>query len=740
MMQKRRLSQLGLGLVFAGTIFLGAFLLFQVQPLLGRFLLPWFGGTPEVWTTCMLFFQVFLLAGYLYAHGLARIKRMRVQAAVHTGLLAAALLFLPIIPSETFKPTDGSHPILRILLVCSMTVGLPYFLLAATSPLIQVWFARAFPKRNPYRLYALSNTGSLLALATFPFVFEPLMTRSGMAAMWSITFAVFAVLCAGAVLLSRRRSQTLHTDPQEPLPSEDAAKPPRMHVWLWLGLSGGAVVELLAVTNKITQDIAVIPFLWILPLSLYLLSFIICFDHSRWYKRWLWIPLFIFGMIGIMAARSYEEQLTNVRVMIGLYAFMLFTCCMVCHGELYRLRPRSTHLTGYYLTIAAGGALGGFFVAVIAPLIFNTYIELYLGLLAVALFLLLAEEQTDRAPLTDSKIEARRRKSPDDGDHGVSDPATDVARLLPPIHHGHRRRRRVLMILLFAAGVIGILFMGKRSTEHQRAIANSRNFFGVLTIWEEAWDDPAEHKLLMQHGTTYHGLQFTAPELKDLPTAYYAPNSGIGIVLENWPVQTGRRIGIIGLGVGTIAAYGKDADRIRFYEINPDVERLAREYFTYLENSDATVEVALGDGRLVMENEPPQAYDVLVLDAFSSDAVPLHLLTTEAMEIYLKHLADDGVLAFHISTMHLDLQSIVWKHAEHFGLASAWIEGFEDETPGALASDWILLARNDRFLGIDAIKKIKSKPYANLDKVPLWTDDHINLFKILKKNAFTVGP
>lgn len=716
-MQKRRFSQFGLGLVFAGTIFLGAFLLFQVQPLLGRFLLPWFGGTPEVWTTCMLFFQVFLLGGYLYAHGLARLEKVRAQAIIHIALLATALLFLPIIPSETFKPTDGSHPILRILLVCSMTVGLPYFLLAATSPLVQVWFARAFPKRNPYRLYALSNTGSLLALATFPFVFEPLMTRRGMATMWSITFAVFAVLCAGAVLLSRRRSQMLHTDPQE-LPLADATKPPRMHGWLWLGLSGGAVVELLAVTNKITQDIAVIPFLWILPLSLYLLTFIICFDHSRWYRRWLWIPLFILGMIGIIVARSYEEQLTNVRLMIGLYSFMLFTCCMVCHGELYRLRPRSTHLTGYYLTISAGGALGGFFVAVIAPLLFNTYIELYLGLLAVALFLLLAEEQSEIL-----KSKTQNPKQIETSHNQIT-----------------KKRRRVLMVLLLAAGGIGILFMGKRSTENQRAIANSRNFFGVLTIWEEAWNDPAEHKLLMQHGTTFHGLQFTAPELKDIPTAYYGPNSGIGIVLENWPVPAGRRIGIIGLGVGTIAAYGQPGDRIRFYEINPDVERLAREYFTYLEDSDAAVEVALGDGRLVMENEPPQAYDVLVLDAFSSDAVPLHLLTTEAMAIYLKHLADDGVLAFHISTMHLDLQSIVWKHAEHFGLASAWIEGFEDETPGALASDWILLARHDGFLGIEAIKKIKSRPYADLDQVPLWTDDHINLFKVLKKNIFSTGP
>lgn len=726
-----RLKQFGLGLVFAVTIFLGAFLLFQVQPLIGRFLLPWFGGTPEVWTTCMLFFQVFLLGGYLYAHGLAKIRRMRVQAMVHIGLLAAALLFLPIIPHDFFKPTNETYPVLQILLICSVTVGLPYFLLSATSPLVQAWFSRAFPHRNPYRLYALSNTGSLLALGTFPFVFEPLMTRKGMADMWSITFALFAVLCAAAVLLSRGRSVSLQTDPQSPLKADDDTKPPRMHVWLWLGLSGGAVVELLAVTNKITQDIAVIPFLWILPLALYLLSFIICFEHQRWYKRWLFVPLFIIGMIGIIWARLNEESIANVRVLIGIYAFMLFSCCMVCNGELYRLRPAPAHLTGYYLMISAGGAMGGFFVAVVAPLVFKTYIELYLGLLAVALFLLLAEDQGNRVgtahPTQPVEEEGTISLTPRDG-HPFA------AQKNAP------SRRRVLVVLLFVSGVTGILFMGKRSTEHQRAIANCRNFFGVLTVWEEDWNNPAEHKLLLQHGTTFHGLQFTAPELRDIPTAYYSPNSGIGLVMDNWPEQDGRRIGIIGLGVGTIAIYGHAHDLVRFYEINPDVERLARKYFTYLADSKATVEVELGDGRLVLDNEPPQGFDVLVLDAFSSDAVPLHLLTTEAMEIYLKHLAPNGVLAFHISTIHLDLESIVWKQAEHFGLDSAWIESFEDETPGALASDWILLARNDSFLGRDVIQKAKSRPRKDLTDVPLWTDDHINLFKILKKNAFSVGP
>ncbi|MHC5157576.1 MAG: fused MFS/spermidine synthase [Planctomycetota bacterium] len=702
----QQVKQLAVGFVFAAAIFSGAFLLFQVQPLIGRFLLPWFGGSPEVWTTCMLFFQVFLLAGYAYAHLLIRI-RPKLQALLHIGLLGAALFFLPILPKESFVPTAESNPILQILLICSLTVGLPYLLLAATSPLIQAWFSGAFPKRNPYRLYALSNAGSLLGLVSFPFVFEPVFSRVAMVHLWSMAFAAFAVLCAAVVLLARN-SQSVIPLPGPTIGTQDTVKPRTSIWWLWLALPAAASVELLAVTNKITQDFAVVPFLWVLPLSLYLLSFIICFEHQRWYKRGLFVPLFILGIIGVIYARIAEQGILNILTLIGLYVFMLFSCCMVCHGELYRLRPATKNLTAYYLVIAAGGAMGGFFVAVVCPLIFKTYIELYLGLLACALFLLLAEEL--------QKVS----KSKGGNSEVTAHPAKPIA-----------VRSRVLMGLLVLVGGIGILFMGKRSTDNQHAIDNSRNFFGVLTIWEEAADDRDQHKLLMQHGTTFHGLQFQSPGKKDLPTAYYSPDSGIGLTLRTMPKQENRKIGIVGLGVGTIAVYGHKTDTIRFYEINPEVERLARKYFTYLEDSKAQVDVVLGDARLTMEREKPQHYDVLVVDAFSSDAVPVHLLTAEAMEIYLKHVSKDGVLAFHISTMHLDLHSVVWKLADHFGLETAWIEGFEDEEEGALASDWILLSRSRDFLDCQAIQKAVSSPKSRRKDVGLWTDDHMNLLEIL---------
>ena len=685
------------GILFAVTIFLGAFLLFQVQPLIGRFLLPWFGGSPEVWTTCMLFFQVFLLAGYAYAHLLIRIKNARMQAVLHIGFLAAALLFLPIVPKDSFKPTAGNAPVMQILLICSLTIGVPYLLLSATSPLVQVWFSRAFPNRNPYRLYSLSNTGSLLALISFPFVFEPLLSRVQTADLWSIAFAVFAVLCAIAVLLGRNHSSASHLS-TNPVTEKDSPDQAGSAWWLWLALPASASVQLLAVTNEITQDIAVIPFLWVLPLALYLLSFIICFEHQRWYKRRLFIPLFILGIVGIIYVRMAEQDILNVRVLIGLYVFMLFSCCMVCHGELYRLRPAAKQLTSYYLMIAAGGAMGGFFVAVICPLFFNVYIELHLGLLGCVLFLLLADRDIPAA---------------------------------------QAKRRPYWIAALIIIALTGISFMGQRTVDNQRAIDNERNFFGVLTIWEEAWDSPDEHTLLMQHGTTFHGLQFQSVKKKNIPTAYYAPDSGVGLTLRNMLKQEDRRIGIVGLGVGTIAIYGGETDAIRFYEINPEVERLARKYFTYLADSRADVEVVLGDARLTMENESPQAYDVLVLDAFSSDAVPTHLLTTEAMEIYLKHLADDGVLAFHISTMHLDLHSVVWKLADHFELETAWIEGFEDEQEGALASDWILLARDGDFLDSEAIEEATSLPGRRRKDVMLWTDDHINVLQILKKSSLS---
>ena len=678
--------------LLAATIFLSAFLLFQVQPLLGRYLLPWFGGMPEVWTACMLFFQVFLLAGYAYAHALSRIA-FKWQLAIHGVLVLAAAATLSIVPDAAMKPAPNDLPVVKILWICTVCVGAAYFVLSATSPLIQSWFSRALPGRDPYRLYALSNAGSLLALASFPFVFEPLMTRNATAALWSAGFFAYAAMVvACAVVLVRRGEPVCSPKPRTPA----AIAPPSARDRLfWLALPMAASVELLAVTNKLTLDIAVIPFLWVLPLSLYLLSFILCFDHPRWYRRGLYMTLLIAGILGhIWVGRKAVDM--HVATIIAIYAVMLFSCCMLCHGELYRLRPHARHLTGFYLMISLGGALGGLFVAVIAPLIFTTYHELHLGLLATILFVLLCRK--------------------------------DISPALA-------RRRPWWTVALCVAGVGGIFVQSRRPVQNQTALENARNFFGILTVFDEAPDDPARHKRLMQHGTTYHGLQFQSADKQLIPTAYYSPDSGIGLLLTHWPDTAPRRIGIVGLGVGTIAAYGNAGDQLRFYEINPEVERMARQYFTYLADSRADINVVLGDARLSMEHETPQNYDILVLDAFSSDAVPVHLLTVEAFEIYLSHLSEHGVLAVHISTQHLDLQSVVWKLADHLALHSRWIESYEHPETGALAADWILLSKSPERLDPNILRARQSAPRTDLNNVSLWTDDHINILKILKTKS-----
>ena len=681
-------------LIYAPAVFLGAFLLFQVQPLIGKYILPWFGGSPEVWTTCMLFFQVFLLAGYAYAHLLVRYLPPRAQVVVHIAVIISALAVLPIVPAAAWKPQGADYPTLRILLLLSACIGLPYFALSATGPLMQGWFNRTNPSASPYRLYSLSNTGSLLALVSYPFLVEPAWSRQTQANVWSwslVAFAVAAGICA-VWLWKHHQPKRLSID--ENVSRRDG----RVRInWgvhlLWLALPAGASVELLAVTNKICQDIAVIPFLWILPLCLYLLSFIICFHHERWYVRPVFLIAFILSIAAVAYVRTQSVELPVIQQIV-MYSAVLFSCCMVCHGELYRIRPDPRHLTAYYLMIAAGGAIGGVLVAVVAPLVFNTYLELHLGLLACCLFVLSAD--------TESVL----RRSP---------------------------RRWVWTGLIIVVGVAAVLSEGNRGDANKVAVLNSRNFFGVLTVWENDRSDPAMHRYVLQHGTTFHGLQFVEPEKRRLPTAYYGQNGGAGLAIRNFRRQENRHIGVVGLGVGTIAAYGREGDRIRFYEINPAIERIARTRFSYLADCLAEVDVIMGDARLSMEAEAPQEFDLLVLDAFSSDAVPVHLLTVEAFEIFLRHLKGDGVIAMHVSTVHLDLQSVIWKMAERLSLKTAWIQNDENEAEGILASDWILLTRDDSFINQEAVRSAATAPRSDFDRIDLWTDEHVNLFQILKR-------
>jgi len=484
-------------ILYAFPVFLGAFLLFQVQPLMGKFILPWFGGSAEVWTSCMLFFQILLLGGYAYAHLSRVFLPPKIQAVLHLLLLTGAVAAIPIIPSASSRPQSFDHPSIQILLLLARNVGLPYFVLASTGPLLQHWFSRTHPGVSPYRLYALSNAASLLALVSYPFLFEPLLNRAAQAQLWSailIGFAIFCGICSVVSVLGR--NSTPPNDPKNPAESTDPKILPGRTLFFWIALPAVASVELLAVTAKITQDIAPVPFLWILPLTLYLLSFIICFENERFYIRPLWVSLFLLCLIAVSVIWVYGNHISDL-VQIGFYLAALFTCCMVCHGELFQLRPPPAKLTHYYLLIAAGGALGGAFVGGIAPRIFKTYMELHLGLLACCLLVFLLDKR----------------------------PAFT--------HHPWRRKFWITAMLL--AGFAAVLLDGVQSSNMGIPLLHQRNFFGVLTLLQQNQNIPELNSLVLQHGTTFHGKQFADPAKQLLPTSYYGKQSGVGLTLERVP-------------------------------------------------------------------------------------------------------------------------------------------------------------------------------------------------------------
>ena len=686
------LSRMGMAL-YALTIFVGAFLLFQVQPLIAKYTLPWFGGGPAVWTTAMLFFQVVLLGGYAYAHVSIRWFTPKVQGAVHLALLAVALTQLPITPAETWKPTAADLPTWRILLLLTATIGFPYMVLSSTAPLLQSWFSRVHGNRSPYRLYALSNLGSLLALVSYPFVVEPLLTRSAQVVMWSTGFGLFAVVCGVcAVWIWRADAGPVHTADRADSTPENTSQPTLGVRALWLTLATCAAVLLLAITNQITVDIAVVPFLWVLPLSLYLLTFVIAFDHPRWYVR----PFLIVALAPVMVVAvwlMFRAQAATIGQQLFGYSAVLFVGCMICHGELSRLKPDPRHLTGFYLTIALGGALGGAFVTVVAPLIFNDYWELHLALIGVCGLALAL---------------------------WYRDPASVLHRVRSVWAWGGMAMCMLVLSAFLAKQAVGV------STT---SIARSRNFYGVLAVLEENQGTSFESRWL-RHGRMPHGIQFTAPDLQRLATGYYAASSGVGLALQSFPRQSDRRIGMVGMGVGTLATYANEGDYVRVYEIDPNVRHLNETYFTYLRDSPAAVEVVMGDARLSLERDAPQEFDFLLLDAFSGDAIPLHLLTREAFETYLRHLKPDGVLAILIATWHLDFGPVVRALADHFGMDTVRIV----TPPGDWqdwGADWMLVTHNDGFLETYPIANYAGPDHPRSATRRLWTDDYTSLFQLM---------
>ena len=695
------------GVSSAVAIFTGALLLFLVQPIMSKMILPWFGGAPNVWTTCMLFFQTVLVLGYLYAHILATRLSPKSQFGLHCLLLFVSVLSLPILVNESWKPEGGEDPVLQILMLLSATVGLPYFLLSSTGPLVQSWFAARLPGQSPYRLYALSNVGSMLALISFPFLVEVLLDSNGQSWMWTLIYVFYsAVILFVGWQYKNVNGNTLSDHKAE----SEGQSISRMHVTGWFLFPAMASVMFLAITNYLCQDVAVIPFLWISPLAIYLLSFILCFDHPRWYNRRFFASLsvlgityisllyyrdiadiFLFNPIGLenLLTDLYDNMLLRFIVALGV----LFSICMMCHGELTRCKPEAGRLTQFYLSISVGGALGGLFVSVVCPLVFTGYVEYHLGL--VAAFLIAA-----------------------------------VILIKEVIGKGSLKQACITLLVGLAAG----LNVGAQWDILQvDRIAASRNFYGTLRVVQkdELGVMPAQRRLV--HGRIIHGVQLADTGQHGTPTSYYNAESGVATTLKLMHEREAIHVGVVGLGVGTLVTYGREDDQYTFFEINPAVVDYANEHFTFLSKTKAQVNTIVADGRLGLESLDEEVLDLLVIDAFSSDSIPAHLLTVEAMEIYQRVVKDNGLIALHLSNNHLNLLPVVVNAADHLRLA---VRAFK--TPGnpEVAADnalWVVVGEDQnvmqqlRTMGVGGY----TPSVQDAKHVPLWTDKYSSLWHVL---------
>lgn len=672
-------------ILYALTIFASAFLLFLVQPIVAKQILPWFGGSAAVWTTCLVFFQFLLVVGYAYSDWTTRKLSARVQIVLHIALLLASLASLPIIPDAGWKPYGDDDPTLRILGLLAATIGLPYFLLSTTGPLVQAWFARTFPAGTVYRLFALSNFGSLLALIAYPFAVEPWITTLEQSRAWTAMYVLFVLLCTGSALYSVRH-QIRNAGATTAVAAEnDGPTPQPADYALWLLLSAMGSFTLLGVTNHITHDVASVPFLWILPLTLYLVTFILCFEGRGWYQRRVFIvPLLV--VVGAMAwALHAQDGIMDIKEAIPLYSVGLFVCCMFFHGELANLKPAPRYLTTFYLMVSLGGALGGVLIGFVAPKLFKTYYEFGIGLVVALLI------------------------------------AAYLTRRMTPV------------VPLLAVGVAGFTAYHTYSyidlLSHDARVM-TRNFYGTLRVKDvgDADDDGAVRRLM--HGVIMHGEQYLAPSRQAEPTTYYGPTAGIGRTIK---ASQGAplRVGVIGLGTGTLAAYGRPGDVYRFYELNPQVVEIATREFSFLGKSGARIETVLGDARLNLEREAPQNYDILGIDAFSSDSIPVHLITREAMAVYLKHVKPDGIIAFHVTNRFLQLAPVVKRIADEFKLHTALIVDEAEDNDSLAKTDWVLVSRQRDRLERKEIAAASSE-IASIPGLRLWTDDFNNLFQILK--------
>ncbi len=654
-----------------------------------------------MWIVCLLFFQVALLLGYLYAHLLSQRFQPPTQVRIHAGILAASLLALPILPKASSEPSGPDAPVVHILLLLAVTVGLPYFLLSSTSPLLQAWFAQNHAGAAPYRFYALSNAGSMLALLSYPILIEPMFSSSHQAVGWSAAYAGVALWCAAVGFLFRGQVDACTI-------SETLPRPNGKSQALWVALAACASALLLAVTNHITQNVASVPFLWIVPLSLYLLSFILCFDATGWYRRGLFLRLLGVMLGGMAYALGPSFTGLPIKILIPLFCGGFFVCCMFCHGELARLKPDPAHLTTFYLMCAAGGALGAGFVALVAPRVFSGYYELQVAMGICAILVLVVHYRDRQSDFRKTRWQTAW----------------------------------MILIALVVALVVSLFTTAREQAREARVTA--RNFYGVLRVVDgivpnvilvkdnsmQSLDQDSRYRRLM-NGTIDHGLQFLAPSRRRWPTTYYGPDSGIGVALGAGHEQGALHVAVIGLGAGTIAAYGHPGDQYWFYEINPLDVQIANQEFSYLRDSQAKIDIVLGDARLSLERQSPQGFDILAVDAFSGDSIPVHLLTRQAFDLYFRNLRPGGVLAVHISNKYLDLEPVVASAAASLDKEAVMISNSDEHQNGVYAASWILVGSRTGFLGQSRIERVGTilSPAKNGS---VWTDDYSSLLRILK--------
>jgi spermidine synthase len=718
---------------YTAAVFLSAFLLFLVQPLFGKMVLPLLGGSPAVWNTCMLFFQAALLGGYLYAHLTSSRLTVRRQATVHLAALALAVLALPV-SLRSAAPEGGAAPIPWLLGVMAITVGAPFLVLSGTGPILQRWFSRSgHPQAaDPYHLYAASNLGSALALIAYPLLMEPRMRLAGQSAAWTAGYAVLALLIAGcAALVWRTAGPSVSIDGAatvDDAPAAAARVTPRERL-IWIGLAFVPSSLLLGVTTFITTDLSPAPLLWVLPLALYLLSFTFVFARRPLIPH-AWMVAIHPSAIAVAVLLLTAGYLKKPSVAVPMHLLALFVIAMAAHGELARRRPHVRYLTEFYLWISVGGVLGGVFNALVAPVAFNEIWEYPIVLTLACL----------ARPWPEQRLTWR-------GHLGFAVRAAAFAWGL--LYLVDNDAMRPWLFLLLAALLINLLnaLLGRRPlwlaacigavllvrahsvVNEDGVLLSERTFFGRYKVVEYGHNGGFH---VLRHGSTLHGAQSLQPYRRREPLTYYLMHGPLGRVFAATGDRAGtRRVAVVGLGTGTTAAYARQGEDWTFYEIDPGIERIARDtaYFTYLSDSPARTRVVLGDARLSLARETDRTYDLILLDAFSSDAIPVHLMTREALDTYLARLAPRGLVVFHVSNRYLDLEPVVAALARDRGLVARAGVGPRDRRTYESTSTWIALARTQADLGPLTADANWWTPRLRADVEP-WTDDYSSLLTV----------